>query len=89
MAESKKTPDEPAPKAPTKDNAADDAGASQVQSLRDQHREQGYEGTSPSTIPNSEYALTTGPDSPSHVDMIEGIYMQRLEDMRGSSDAGS
>lgn len=75
-------------KAAEKKNAAD-AGGSQVQSIRDEARKQGYEGYSPSTIPNQEYALTTGPDSPSHVDMIEGVYAQRLEDMRGSSDAGS
>lgn len=67
----------------------EDLGAAQVRDARDEAREKGYEGFSPSTIPNREYALTTGPDSPSHVDMVEGIYKQRLEDMRGSSDAGS
>lgn len=79
----KKTQDEPQ-SAPN-----DDLGASQVKDARAEAREKGYEGYSPSTIPNKEYALTTGPDSPSAADMIEGIYKQRLEDMKGSSHAGS
>mgnify|MGYP003574911858 CR=1 FL=1 len=71
--------------APKKTQNEDDLGAQQVKDARDEAREKGYEGFSPSTIPNREFALTTGPDSPSLADMAEGIAQQRIDDMKGSS----
>lgn len=66
----------PQPKQPT----GDDVGQKQVQSLRDKHREQGHEGTSPSVIPNEKFALKTGPDSPSaHEQMVQAAEARLAE----------
>ncbi len=59
----------------------DDAGQAEVQAERDKAREQGYEGTSPSTIPNREFSLQTGPDSPSAHEQQLAAAKQRVEDL--------
>lgn len=59
----------------------DDLGQAEVQSIRDKVREQGYEGASPSTIPNSAFALTSGPDSPSAAEQQLAAAKQRVEDL--------
>jgi hypothetical protein len=42
----------------------DDAGAAQVQAEVDKETEQGYVGQKVDPVPNEEYTLVTGPDSP-------------------------
>lgn len=67
----------------------DDLGQAEVQSERDKAREQGYEGYSPSTIPNGEFTLATGPDSPSAAAQLAAIAEQRGKDIRGTVTEGS
>jgi hypothetical protein len=59
----------------------DDLGQAEVQSIRDKARERGYEGYSPSTIPNDKFALTSGPDSPSAAEQTRAAAQQRVEDL--------
>jgi hypothetical protein len=60
----------------------DDVGQAEVQGIRDKAREQGYEGYSPSTIPNKEFTLTTGPDSPSAAEQMVKAAEQNLNDLK-------
>ena len=64
--------------------AKDDVGQAEVQSTRDKAREQGYEGVSSSPIPNSAFALTTGPDSPSAAEQHLAVAEQRVNDQKGA-----
>jgi len=61
----------------------EDVGQAEVQAARDKAREQGYEGSSPSTIPNKEFSLETGPDSPSAAQMLVAAAEARLNDQKG------
>lgn len=66
----------------------DDVGQAEVQSLRDDARAKGYEGASPSTIPNERFALTTGPDSPSAGEQTVAGLEQRAKDAKASLAGG-
>lgn len=68
----------------TQPKSKDDVGQAEVQSERDKAREQGFEGTSAKPIPNSEYTLQSGPDSPSAVDAAVAIAEQRLRELKGA-----
>lgn len=60
----------------------DDLGQAEVQGIRDKAREQGFEGSSPSQIPNDEFALTSGPDSPSAAEQALAVAEQRVNDQK-------
>lgn len=62
----------------------DDLGQAEVESARDKARKQGYEGTSPSTVPNEEFSLETGPDSPSAAELHVAAAEQRINDQKGA-----
>lgn len=62
----------------------DDLGQAEVQGIRDKARELGFEGSSPSTIPNDEFALTSGPDSPSAAEQSLAVAEQRVSDQKGA-----
>lgn len=66
-----------------------DVGQAEVQSVRDKAREQGYEGYSPSPVPNSEFSLATGPDSPSAGELTALGLEQRVKDVRASLKGGA
>jgi hypothetical protein len=72
----------PVLKKPQHDDTPTEVGQNQVQSLRDKHREQGYEGYSPSVIPNEKFALTSGPDSPSAYEQMVQAAEARLAELK-------
>lgn len=68
----------------------DDLGQAEVKSAREKARKQGYEGSSPATIPNKEFTLSTGPDSPSAANQLAAIAEQRGKEIRGTvTESGS
>lgn len=62
----------------------DDLGQAEVQNARDKAREQGYEGYSPSAIPNERFSLATGPDSPSAAEQVADVAERRAQEIRAS-----
>jgi hypothetical protein len=62
-----------------------DAGQAEVQNQYDEAVKQGFLGSkSPAAIPNKEYTLQSGPDSPSPLEEHIGITEQRLAAQKAS-----
>jgi hypothetical protein len=59
-------------------------GGDQVQKAGDENRQRGYDGTVPDGPSNDDYALTSGPDSPSALDAQIAAAEARLADLKAS-----
>jgi hypothetical protein len=55
------------------------AGAVEVQERVDKEQEQGYAGEVVDPIPNKEYSLQSGPDSPTAADSREALLKREAE----------
>jgi uncharacterized protein YjbJ (UPF0337 family) len=87
------TENKPAAKAPakkaagrsTEDDAAGDADAAagDVQEQVDEMNEQGFLGEAVDPVPNGEYALTSGPDSPA----MEDDHTPNVQTVAGAPEA--
>lgn len=55
------------------DTKSGDFGQSEVKQSFDEAQEKGYFGTEVDPIPNKEYSLETGPDSPTAADQREAL----------------
>jgi len=65
----------------------DDLGAAQVKSARDEAREKGYEGTSPTEGQNERYSLKSGPKSPSAAEVQAQAAETRAKEARAAVTA--
>lgn len=57
-----------------------DAGEAETQKVADEAAEQGFIGTTPDPIPNSEYSLESGPDSPTLEEQRKAVAKQKEEE---------
>ncbi len=51
----------------------DDLGQAEAQKIADTETEQGFRGQKVDPLPNSEYSLESGPDSPSAAEQAEAL----------------
>lgn len=62
-----------------KADKAADAGQAEMQKIADEASDQGFLGTKVDPIPNSEYSLQSGPDSPTALEQQEALKKARAE----------
>lgn len=64
----------------------EDLGQAEVQKERDEVAAKGHVGYKPDGPPNAAYSLTTGPDSPSALDVARASAERRAESMKGGEN---
>lgn len=65
-----------------------EAGGDQVEEIRNEARDQGYEGTVPPGPSNEEVSLESGPDSPSALETLAQARESELDQVRQATAAG-